>query len=315
MANQVYDAVIIGAGPAGVSCAVWLSLLGFKVVVIERSNHIGGLAANNPYQDVWNVTAPELTGEDAAKQMRKSIDHARVPVLFEQSVYDIQSVNLLSDFKLNKVERGAPQYKIFFKNTKDGLESRAIVARSVVIATGVKYKRPPEMGSKNYPQILVGPGKHVYQHDFVMREIAILGGGDNAMENAIYLAQRGAKSIDVYSRTLRAQNKWMKNIPQDSLHLGPYKFDPDHMSVNGKRYDTILVFYGYEPQLDGLPDIGLRVQENGYLWTDEKTAQTNIPGIYAIGEVANRMHPCVVTSMADGIVAAKAIQFVLEFKD
>lgn len=315
MTNQVYDAVIIGAGPAGVSCAVWLSLLGFKAVVIERSNYIGGLVANNPYQDVWNVTAPELTGEDAAKQMRKSIEHARVPVLYEQTVYDIKHISTNSDFELKDFDSSAPRFKVYFKNAKDGLESKAIETKFVVIATGVKYKRPPEMGDKNYPQILIGPGKHVYQHDFVMREIAILGGGDNAMENAIYLAQRGAKSIDVYSRTLRAQHKWMKNIPSESLHLGTYNFDPDHMSVNGKRYDTILVFYGYEPQLDGMPDIGLKVQENGYLWTDHKTAQTNIPGIFAIGEVTNRMHPCVVTSMADGVVAAKAIQNILEDKD
>lgn len=65
---------------------------------------------------------------------------------------------------------------------------------------------------------------------------------------------------------------------------------------------------GWEPQADFADSLGLERDSRGYLRTDFATAQTSLPDVYAIGEVADRMHPCVVTSLADGVTAAKAIQ-------
>lgn len=299
MNATIYDAVIIGAGPAGASCAVWLSLLGFKPVIIDRANEVGGLSALNPFPDPWNVTAPDLTGEEVSVQMKRSLEAARVPVLLKQAVTDIQRVE--------HIESDTPLFKVLFG------ENHGIIGRNVVIATGVRHKRPMQMPEgKRYPQILLGPGKHVYMHDFVMKRVAVLGGGDNAFENAVYALDRGVKSVDIYARSIRAQQKWLDIINPKQLHIGEYVFNPEDMTVNGEQYDTIMIFYGYEPQLTGFNHLNLKIKESGHIWTDTDTAQTSIGGIYAIGEVANRMHPCVVTSMADGIVAAKAIQRSLE---
>lgn len=298
MNTTIYDAIIIGAGPAGASCAVWLSLLGFKPVIVDRAKVIGGLSALNPFQDPWNVTAPNLTGEEVSQQMKRSLESARVPVLLDQAVKDIQRVE--------DIESETPLFRVFFG------EEYALVGRNVVIATGVRHKRPPQMPEgKHYPEILLGPGKHVYMHDFVMKKVAVLGGGDNAFENAVYALDRGVKSVDIYARSIRAQQKWLDIINPRQLHMGEYIFNPEEMTVNGEHYDTIMVFYGYEPQLAGFSHLNLKIKETGHIWTDDST-QTSIPGIYAIGEVAHRMHPCVVTSMADGVVAAKAIQHSLE---
>ncbi len=299
MNATIYDAVIIGAGPAGASCAVWLSLLGFKPVIVDRASEIGGLSALNPFPDPWNVTAPDLTGEEVSVQMKRSLEAARVPVLLNQQVTDIQRVE--------DIESETPLFRVLFG------ENHGIIGRNVVIATGVRHKRPVQMPEgKRYPEILLGPGKHVYMHDFVMKRVAVLGGGDNAFENAIYALDRGVKSVDIYARSIRAQQKWLETINPQNLHVGEYVFNPENMTVNGEQYDTIMVFYGYEPQLAGFNHLNLKIKESGHIWTDHDTAQTSISGIYAIGEVANRMHPCVVTSMADGIVAAKAIQHSLE---
>lgn len=299
MNPTIYDAVIIGAGPAGASCAVWLSLLGFKPVIIDRAKMIGGLSALNPFQDPWNVTAPGLTGEEASLQMKKSLEAARVPVLLDQAVTDIQRVEDMNS--------DTPLFSVYFG------ENHMLVGRNVVIATGVRHKRPPQMPEgKFYPNILLGPGKHVYMHDFVMKRVAVLGGGDNALENAVFCLDRGVQSVDIYARSVRAQKKWLDIINPKQLHIGEYTFNPEEMMVNGQQYDTIMVFYGYEPQLAGFNHLNLKIKETGHIWTDNDTAQTSISGIYAIGEVAHRMHPCVVTSMADGVVAAKAIQKSLE---
>jgi thioredoxin reductase (NADPH) len=97
--------------------------------------------------------------------------------------------------------------------------------------------------------------------------------------------------------------------------VGDYVVDPGARSVNGRRYDLILVFYGWEPQAAFAEGLQLRRDARGSIVTDFATAQTSASGVYAIGEVANRMHPCVVTSMADGVVAAKAIQLAMERGD
>lgn len=301
MRTSVYDVVVIGAGPAGVSCAVWLAHLGFNPIVIDGAAVIGGLSALNPFQDTWNVTAPDLTGEEVSLQMKKSLEAARVPVLLKQAVTGVEP-ELDAEGRLK-------HYRVKFNTNK------ALLGRKVVIASGVKHKRPEELQDEtDMSDIIIGSGKSLHLYDFVAKRIAVLGGGDNALENAAYAIDRGALSVDVFARTLRAQHKWLKRISPQRLHLGPYQFDPAQKSVNQKPYDAVLVFYGYQPQLAGLDELHLNYKESGHIQTDPQTCETNVPGIYAIGEVANRMHPCVVTSMADGIVAAKAIQFAFEDK-
>lgn len=301
MRATVYDAVIIGAGPAGASCAVWLAHLGFSPIIIDRAPVIGGLSAQNPFQDTWNVTAPDLTGEEVSQQMKKSLESARVPVLLKQAVTGIEPEY--------DEAGGLKHYKVLFG------EQNILYGRKVVIASGVKHKRPAEMAEQDSPHVLVGSGRALYQYDFITKRVAVLGGGDNALENAVYALERGAQSVDIYARTLRAQHKWLKMIPAKSIHIGAYEFNPEQLSVNQKAYDTVLVFYGYQPQLAGLEKLHLAYKDTGHIATDPQTCETNVSGIYAIGEVANRMHPSVVTSMADGIIAAKAIQYAFEDKE
>lgn len=292
---MIYDAMIIGAGPAGASCAVWLSLLGFRPIVIERAKMVGGLSAHNPFQDAWNVTAPNFTGEQVAANIKHSLDSARVPVLLAQTVTGIE--------RLEHIESHSPLFRVFFG------DHNVLTVRHVVIASGVTHKRPPQMQlGKVYPYVLVGAGRHVYHHDFSDKKIAVLGGGDNAFENALYAINHGAQQVDIYARHVKAQKKWLNNKQLKHVYVGEYTFDPDLATVNDTPYDSIMVFYGYEPQLEGVRHLNLTLTETGHIWTEDKTAQTSLLGIYAIGEVANRMHPCMITSMADGVVAAKAIQ-------
>src|SRR3546814_947100 len=82
--------------------------------------------------------------------------------------------------------------------------------------------------------------------------------------------------------------------------------------VNGREFDLILVFYGWEPCVGFARNLNLRRGDNGFVATDPVTAQTSHDLVYAIGELAQRQHPCVVTAMADGIAAAKAIQARIE---
>jgi hypothetical protein len=81
--------------------------------------------------------------------------------------------------------------------------------------------------------------------------------------------------------------------------------------VNGKRFDKLIVLYGWEAHLPYMAEIPMALNERGFVMTGSD-CETSQRDVFAIGEVAQRGHPCCITSMADGVLAAKAIQERLE---
>ncbi|MNV37689.1 Thioredoxin reductase [compost metagenome] len=190
----------------------------------------------------------------------------------------------------------------------DGSQTQ-VRGRTLVIASGVRAKGLPDHPpGASWPGVLIGPGSPIVAQDYSGLSVAVLGGGDNAFENYVYVRNRGARAVHLYARSVRAQQQWVTRAGREGVRIGPYTVDPASRSVDGRQYDLILVFYGWEPQAGFADSLQLARDERGYIRTDFATAETSVPDIYAIGEVAHRMHPCVVTSMADGVVAAKAIQ-------
>ncbi|WP_171963249.1 NAD(P)/FAD-dependent oxidoreductase [Bordetella trematum] len=290
--RQFYDAVIVGAGPAGASCAVWLAHLGLAPVLIEASGQVGGLAAHNPFPDDWIVAAPGVTGQEVAQRIGASLAHARVPLHRDMPAQEAMPCE--GGIALAAGDARAPQW---------------FHGRCLVIATGVRARglpgHPPQA---RWPGVLIGPGSSIVAQDYAGLSVAVLGGGDNAFENFVYVRNRGARRVHLYARSVRAQQQWVQRAGRDGVSVGPYEVDPAARAVNGQPYDLILVFYGWEPQTSFADGLALARDARGYIQTDAATARTSLPDVYAIGEVANRAHPCVVTAMADGVVAAKDIQ-------
>lgn len=178
-----------------------------------------------------------------------------------------------------------------------------------MVASGVRARGlPGHPPGAAWPGVFVGPGSSIMAQDYAGLSVAVLGGGDNAFENFVYVRNRGARAVHLYARSVRAQQQWVARAGQDGVRVGPYQVDPAARTVDGRAYDLILVFYGWEPQAAFAEALGLQRDARGYIRTDAATAETSTADVYAIGEVAHRMHPCVVTSLADGVVAAKTIQ-------
>lgn len=292
---QQYDAVVVGGGPAGASCAVWLARLGLSPLLIESAEGLGGLARSNPFQDNWIAVLPGLTGREVGANIAHSVSLANVPVLTSTRVQHFQ-----------KRDAG-------FVTTFQGVEAGEVTSRTIVIASGTCARPlPGQAPGEHFRGVLVGPGMHVAEQDYRGKSVAVLGGGDNAFENYAFVRDRGAAQVHVYARSVRAQAQWFERARTADVHLGPYAVEPTQRRVNGRQYDLILVFYGWEPRAPFADALMLERDASGYFKTDFHTAQTSVDGVYAIGEVAHRMHPCVVTAMADGVVAAKAIQARLE---
>ncbi|HEY9278734.1 MAG TPA: NAD(P)/FAD-dependent oxidoreductase [Eoetvoesiella sp.] len=290
--DKRFDAVIIGAGAAGVSCAIWLARLGFAPLVLEGGRQVGGLCRFNPFRDEWNASLPGVTGIQVADNLARSLHDAGVPIQFSYSVSHVQHD---TDGFLISSKGAGP----------------LIRARHVVLATGVTARSLPEAPDKT-PGLLVGPGQHIVEHDFRGKRVAVLGGGDNAFENALYASQKGAAHVQVYARNIRAQQQFVRQIPAGNIKQGAYRVDAVESTVNNQPFDVIMVFYGWEPSTQFAGALHLKRTHEGFIATDTHTAETSHRGVYAIGEVAQRQHPCVVTALADGVTAAKAIQARIE---
>jgi thioredoxin reductase (NADPH) len=287
------DAIIIGAGPAGSSCALWLAKLGFSPILADAASLAGGLLNDSPFRNDWIVTQPGVTGPDLAEGIGLALAAAGVPMLL-----GARAANALRTDEAFAVMFDLPSGKI-----------RAVSAPYLVIATGV---RPRQGGLEPSPRMLFGPGQHVFEHDFAGQSVAILGGGDNAFENYDFVKRAGASEAHIYARTVRAGRVFRDMAATGDVLPGPYEVEGTSGKVNGRAYDVILVMYGWEPAPVFAGELGLARDQKGYLSVDFATCRTNVPGVYGIGEVAARGHPCVVTAMADGITAAKDIQRLLE---
>lgn len=288
-----YDALIVGGGPAGASCAIWLARLGLSPLLIEASAHLGGLNAQNPFEDGWIAVLPGVTGTQVAANIEASVSAAKVP--------------LRRNARANQMRACKGGVELDFLHS--GGQTESVRGRSLVIASGVRARGLPGYAeSAGWPGVLIGPGSPIVAQDYSGLSVAVLGGGDNAFENVVYVRNRGARVAHLYARTLRVQQQWVRRAGRDGVTVGDYQVDPVTRRVNGQPYDLILVFYGWEPQAGFADSLGLARDARGFIQTETATTQTSVPDIYAIGEVARRAHPCVVTAMADGVVAAKAIQ-------
>ena len=287
------DALIIGAGPAGASCALWLARFGFDVVLADARPTMGGLLNDSPYRNDWIVTQPGLTGPDLADGIGLSLAAAGIPLMLGSNA--------------RRVQRNPDGFEVSLETQGGGL--RSIAASRLVIATGVRARTG---GFTPSDRVLIGPGAHIAAHDFAGRSVAILGGGDNAFENYEAVKRAGAATAHIYARSVRASRMFVSRADPPDIHRGGFDADGISGRVNGRVYDVILVMFGWEPVPVLTEDLALDRDEKGFIRVDFETCATSVEGVFAIGETAARSHPSVVTAMADGIAAAKAIQRQIE---
>lgn len=288
-----YQVAIIGGGPAGTQCALWLKQLGISVILIEQKSHLGGLTVNNPYPNTWLIG---LRG-DAAKKLASNI---------EVHIQEMQIPTLL-DTRIEKIAYNDNKWHLNF-------EHQEIIADCMVLATGVL---PNSGGFQASEKVFIGASLDVFTYDYYAKRVAILGGGDNAFEHYALVKAHDPSVCHLYARTIKASQALQKPVDQKDVYTKPYQFQQQDMSIeyeNEKRkYDMVLVLYGYQANIPNfLEPFKSQLQlHNGYIQTNPDCL-TSLPNVYAIGEVANRFHPCIATAMADGVVAAKAIQGVFK---
>lgn len=285
--EKMEDVVVIGGGPAGAASALWLHQLGLRVMLLEAGPAVGGLQLRSPYSNVWIPGLLGKSGQEVAGLLQEQLRAASVPHIPGFRVTSFRRVDASTAWEVSN-------------------GSRTFRARYVVIATGSK---PRSAGFVESDCVAIGPGISMERVSVEGRRVAILGGGDNAFDQAGSVLRRGAASVDIYCRRRpSAQPLLQRLVPARHVHVGPFDADQAHMTVNGIPYDVLGVQFGFDACIPGGLDVPLRA---GCIDVDQYGAIPSLPRMYAAGEVTNYWHPCVTTSFAHGIQVAKSIQLNL----
>lgn len=306
------NVVIVGAGPSGLSCALWLINQGFHPIVLERASHPCGMLRFNHHNNDWLLGFPGGTGRAIGD---KFLDHIQR-----------KNINVITSALITSMTYGQEGFVVSL-NGQDGLNQ--IEAGYLVIASGTRPRAPIELIklASQFPEnFFIGAGELRVDGFTAGQHVAILGGGDNAFENACHLAQHGV-SVDIYFRAeTRARREWLvrcKTNPNISIHP---QANVSQFTLTGKRVDflannecrqvdAVAVMYGYDPNTDTLreiaPWLGAVIDEKGFIKVNTYQ-QTHINRLYAIGDVTDRPLPCLPSAIGQGSTAAKAISLDAE---
>jgi thioredoxin reductase (NADPH) len=302
------DVVIVGSGPAGLSAAVYARRAKLKVLVVEKAGYSGGQIVNT--SDVDNYLG--LQGIDGFEMAMKFRNHAEY---FGAEFLDDEVVDILEKDNV---------FEIVLKS-KEVLNTKA-----VIIATGAKYRKLEVPGEVEY----TGRGvSYCATCDGAFNRgkvVAVVGGGDVALEDALYLSNIAEKVYLIHRRDeLRAaksiQEKAFKNeklfFMWDTV-VEEVAGDEILSEMTVKNVKTgeltkivadeddgmfgVFGFIGTIPNsklFEGIIDM----DERGYIKADENM-NTNIPGVYAAGDVRVKSLRQVVTAAADGAIAATQVE-------
>ena len=303
--EKIYDVIIIGAGPAGMTAALYASRANLSTLMIERGIP-GGQMANT--EDIENYPGYDsILGPDLSQKM---FDHSKA----FGAEYAYGDVQRISD---------ETEYKIVHAHNRD------YKARAIILASGAQYKKigvpgEEELGGRGVSYCAVCDGAF-----FKGKDLFVIGGGDSAVEEGVFLTRFANKVTIVHRRNeLRAQkilqkrafdnekidfiwNHTLKEITEKDGKVGGARLvstidgtETDH------EIDGVFIYIGMNPITGFVQDLGI-TNEQGYIVTNE-AMETNIPGIFAAGDVREKTLRQVVTATNDGSIAAQNAQHFIE---
>ena len=290
------ELVIIGGGPAGMAAAVYGKRAGLDLVVLEKGNCGGQILITSEVENY--IGQKHISGPDLAKSFREHAEHFGAEIR-RATVKEIKS----QDGK-------------HIVATAEG----DIEAKAVIVATGAQFRRLGVKGEKEF----TGAGVSycaVCDGAFYQDEtVAVIGGGNTAVEEACYLTQFASKVYIVHRRDeFRADrmaceraarnpkiepvwNSVLESINGDELVESMTVKDVKTGEVKDIDVAGVFVFVGTLPITSCLGDLCERI-DGGWIRTDENM-QTSVPGIFAAGDVRSTPLRQVITAASDGAIAA-----------
>lgn len=295
----MYDTIIIGSGPAGMTAALYAARSNLKVALLERG--IPGGQMNNTsdienYPGYANISGPEL-----AEKMFEPLEKLGVEHLFGY---------------VKKIEEHGNVKKVF-------TEDEVFETKTVIIASGAFHRHlgvlgEEELNSRGVSYCAVCDGAFFRDEDLL-----VVGGGDSAVEEAVFLT-RFAKTVTIIHRRdeLRAQKVlqdrafanekirfiWgsvVKEIKGDKRVSSVIVENVKTGEISEHEFGGVFIYVGLEPVNEFVKDLGI-TNEAGWIVTDNHM-KTAISGIYAIGDVREKNLRQVTTAVGDGAIAGQEV--------
>lgn len=297
--DNVWDLVIVGAGPAALTAAVYAGREGLRTLVIEKQL-IGGQVATIDRVENYPGFAEGVEGFELASQFESQARRFNTEIKFGE----VQGIAKDGDNILIKVDNGD------------------VVARAALIASGTKYRHLNIPGENKY----FGRGVHycatcdgaLYRG----KEIVTVGGANSAVQEALFLS-RFAGHITMLVRSWIKADQILKDRLNEAIQAGkitlmegwrPIEIVGDDNGVNGAEItndnearrincDGVFVFAGQDPNTQFLANSEIRLADNGLIITDDNL-QTSMPGVWAAGDVRLGSTKQIISAAGEGATAA-----------
>ena len=298
MENNCFDVIIIGGGPAGYTAALYAARANLTAMVIEKFAP-GGQMATTEIVENYPGFVEGINGFELGMQMKKGAERFGV----KTKLAEVKSVELDKNPKL-------------IHTSKDTFQ-----AKTIILALGAY---PRELGLPNERNLRGRGVSYCATCDGMFykdKTVVIVGGGNTAVADAIFLAKICKKVYLVHRREeLRASKTYMESLEKteniefiwssevveilaDEFVTGVKVKSRNDDSVRMVACDGIFVAIGNVPNTE-LINGQVELDEAGYVPADE-TTRTNIPGVFAVGDMRNKPLRQIVTAVADGAVASK----------
>lgn len=295
-----YDVIIVGAGPAGMTAAIYAARADMNVLLLDKLAPGGQIINTNEIQNYPGVGT--INGAELAYQM---FEHTQQ---FDNIAFDYGTVKSITDE--GKVKRVLCEE-----------DDKEFTAKAIILATGTR------------PRCLDIPGEDKFRGNGISwcaicdgaqyrdRDVVVIGGGNSAVEESIYLAEMAKKVTVVTMLDLTADPMAcdkLKSLPNVEVHewFDIKEFLPGAVftglrAVSSKTGEEIVVYgdgafeyIGLQPVTEPFADLGI-LESHGYIEANERM-ETAVPGIFGAGDSNSKLLRQIVTACSDGAVAAQS---------
>lgn len=297
----MYDVIIIGGGPAGMTAAIYAARAGYKTMILETGAP-GGQAATTDIIENYPGFPQGISGPELMMKFYEQATGFGVEMEFQKAT------SLELDGAVKKVKAGENLYE----------------TRAIIIASGA---RPRVLGVNGEAKFRGRGVSYCATCDgffFKDQDVAVIGGGDTAVEEALYLAKICNKVTIIHRRDQLRANKTAQDRAKSNEKIdfiwdsvvdeivGEDKIEKlaihnvktqekSNLNVAG-----VFIFVGYIPNSDYLPR-EIKVDERGYVITDSEL-KTSVPGVFAIGDVRQKRLRQVATAVGDGALVTTFLE-------
>ena len=299
MRHDMYDVAVIGGGPGGYTAALYCARSGLSVLVLEKLSP-GGQMATTSMVDNYPGFEEGIDGFELGEKMQRGAERFGAETAF----VNVTAVDLKNEIKVIDTSKGQ------------------VKARAVVLATGAS---PREIGLPEEASLRGRGVAYCATCDGMMyrnKTVVVVGGGNSAAADALYLSKICKKVYLVHRRdTLRASNVYLEPLKNSSVE---FIWNSQVKQILHDKKVTGVVVENLEGQLTEIPCDGVfaaigRVPDTelfkgqteldgqGYIQADEST-RTNLPGVFAVGDVRTKPLRQIVTAASDGAVASHFIE-------